>query len=111
MKRFHEVWAGNGHECSLESRIGKARIKRISCVLRFLIGIAHWFACTFGTPPFFDFCQVTAALTALRGRLSICAVYPLYTRGAREREGWPLFASLTRLFGTLIGSRALSQLH
>jgi hypothetical protein len=24
MKRFHEVWAGNGHECSLKSSIGKA---------------------------------------------------------------------------------------
>ena len=26
MKRFHEVWVGNGHECSLKSSIGKARI-------------------------------------------------------------------------------------
>jgi hypothetical protein len=25
MKSFHEVWAGNAHECSLNSTIGKAR--------------------------------------------------------------------------------------
>ena len=25
MKRFHEVWAGNGHECSLKLSIGRVR--------------------------------------------------------------------------------------
>jgi hypothetical protein len=41
MKSFHRALAGNAHECSLSSSIGKVRGERIACVAQEIVFLSY----------------------------------------------------------------------